>query len=263
MTQYKSSSDLKDLAKGKLEGKYGVSMLVAPLLQGALSLAITFPVLFIFFFAYIFFVVIEAANNTTTPEGIILGFLVIYVILMALCGLFIGILNVGITYFNLNIACGRKHKVSDIFYGYRYHFKRSLALSILQLSPGFALSIPYVLCCIAWVMNPESPWIIGVLLSVILYIVLFVYIQLCWSQSYYLLLDFPQTKAIDLLKLSTRVMRGHKKRLLYIQLSFIPLEFLCMCSSNIGYLWYVPYSNMTYTLFFLDIMQPKNDSELF
>ena len=172
MTQYKSSSELKDLAKGKLEGKYGVSMLVAPLLQGALSFAITFPVLFIFFFAYIFFIVIETMNNASTPEETLFGFLVIYVILMAICGFFIGILNVGIAYFNLNIACGRKHKVSDIFYGYRYHFKRSLALSILQVLPGFALSIPYVLCCVAWVMNPESFWIIGVLLSAILYIVL-------------------------------------------------------------------------------------------
>lgn len=263
MTQYKSSSELKDLAKEKLEGKYGASMLVAPVLQGALSLAITFPVLFIFFFAYMFFVIVEATNNTTTPEGIILGFIAIYVILMVLCSFFIGILNVGVAYFNLNIACGKKHKVSDIFYGYRYHFKRAFALSFLQVLPGLGLSIPYILCCIAWAMNPESFWIIGILLSAIAYIVLLVYIQLCWSQSYYLLLDFPQTKAIDLLKLSTRVMNGHKKRLFYIQLSFIPLEFLCICSSYIGNLWFVPYSNMTYTLFFLDIMQPKNASELF
>lgn len=185
----------------------------------------------------------------------------IYLVLAVLCSFIIGVLNVGVTYFNLNLACGRTHKVSDLFCGFRYHFKRSLALSVMQTLPNVILAIPYVFCCIAWAMNPESLWLLGVCLSAIVYIVLLVYIQLCWSQCYYLLLDFPQTKAIDLLKLSTRIMNGHKKRLLYMQFSFIPLELLCICSSSIGNLWYVPYANMTYTLFFLDIMQPAAPSE--
>jgi len=261
MTQYKSSSDLKDLAKEKLSGKYGISMLVAPVLQGVLSIAIMFPALFVFFFGYIMFIVMTAINDTSTPENTLFGFIAIYLILVILCGFFIGVLNVGVAYFNLNLACGRTHKVSDLFYGFRYHFKRSLALSVMQTLPSFVLAIPYVFCCVVWLMNPDSFWILGVFLSAIVYIVLLVYIQLCWSQCYYLLLDFPQFKAIDLLKLSMRVMNGHKSRLLYIQFSFLPLEFLCMCSSSIGNLWYVPYANMTYTLFFLDIMQPTAQTQ--
>lgn len=271
MTQYKSSSELKESAKDKLEGKYGISMLVSPFLQGVISVAIMFPALFVFFFGYVMFIVAAVMNDTTPPENTLFGFMAIYLLLAILCGLIIGVLNVGVIYFNLNLACGRPHKVSDLFFGFRYHLKRALALSALQTLPGFALAIPYVLCCVLWVMNPDSFWILGVILSAIVYIVLLVYIQLCWSQCYYLMLDFPQTKAIDLLKLSTRIMNGHKKRLLYIQFSFIPLEILCMCTSNIGNLWYVPYANMTYTLFFLDIMQPaaqsdtivENASELF
>lgn len=261
MTQYKSSSDLKDLAKEKLSGKYGISMLVAPVLQGVLSMAIMFPALLVFFFGYIMFIAVAVIHNTTPPPNTIFSIVAIYLTLAILCGFFAGVLNVGVAYFNLNLACGRTHKVSDLFCGFRYHFKKAFALSVLQTLPGLVLSIPYVFCCVLWITNPDSLWILGIALTAFVEIVLLIYVQLCWSQVYYLLLDFPQTKVIDLLKLSARVMNGHKKRLLYIQFSFLPLEFLCMCSSSIGNLWYVPYANMTYTLFFLDIMQPAAQTQ--
>lgn len=261
MTQYKSSSDLKDLAKEKLSGKYGISMLVSPVLQGAISIAFMLPALFVFFSGYIMLIVTAFQDRSLPSTDSLLGIAGIYLILVMISVFFVGILNVGVAYFNLNLACGRTHKVSDLFYGFRYHFKKAFALSVLQTLPGIILFFPYFLCYYLWISNPDSLWIIGVALTAIAAIVLLVYIRLCWSQAYYLLLDFPQTKVIDLLKLSTRVMNGHKKRLLYIHLSFLPLELLCMCTSNIGYLWYAPYANMTYTLFFLDIMQPAGQAE--
>ncbi len=249
MTQYKSSSDLKDLAKEKLSGKYGISMFISPFLQTALSIAALFPAFFFLLLGYIVF-------SMTGNESSEVGFMVIYLILVILSSLLIGVLNVGVVFFNLNLACGRLYRISDIFCGIRYHLGKSLTISIMQILIALVLMIPYIICTIAWVANPDSLWILGVCVSAIAYIVMVFYIQLCWSQSYYLLLDFPKMKALELLKLSTRIMKGHKKRLFYIRLSFIPLEFLCMCSSYIGYLWYMPYTNMTHTLFFLDIMQP-------
>lgn len=249
MTQYKSSSDLKDLAKEKLTGKYGIAMFISPILQGILSISALLPAFFVLLSGSI-------AYTMTGNENSQLGFMVVYLILVILSSLLISVLNVGVVFFNLNLACGRLYRISDIFCGIRYHLGKALALSVMQILVAFVLMIPYVICGVAWSLNPDSLWIIGVCVSAIAYIVIMLYIQLCWSQSYYLLLDFPKTKALELLKLSTKIMKGHKKRLFYIRLSFLPLEFLCICSSYIGYLWYTPYVNMTNTLFFLDIMQP-------
>ena len=71
-------------------------------------------------------------------------------------------------------------------------------------------------------------------------------------QAYYLLLDFPQYNAMELMKLSFRIMKGHKWELFCLQMSFLPLGFLCLLSFGIGSLWLVPYMNMTQTLYFLD-----------
>ena len=52
-----------------------------------------------------------------------------------------------------------------------------------------------------------------------------------------------------------RTKRLHKWELFCLQMSFLPLGFLCLLSFGIGTLWLVPYMNMTQTLYFLDLMQ--------
>ena len=49
-------------------------------------------------------------------------------------------------------------------------------------------------------------------------------------------------------------MKGQKKRLFVLILSFIPITLLA-CLSLIGVLWLTPYVNMTYTIFYLNLMQ--------
>ena len=51
-------------------------------------------------------------------------------------------------------------------------------------------------------------------------------------------------------------MKGHKWRLFKLELSFLPLQIICMLSFGIGNLWLNPYMRMTYTEFFLDLMSP-------
>ena len=63
---------------------------------------------------------------------------------------------------------------------------------------------------------------------------------------------------MELMKLSFRIMKGHKWELFCLQMSFLPLGFLCLLSFGIGTLWLVPYMNMTQTLYFLDLMQNEH-----
>lgn len=256
MTQYKSSADLKDLAKEKLKGKFGISMLVSPVLHGIVSFVFLFPALFLLFVMYAVVLTLGIMDDVPSTGSSLWIFIGVYILMIIVGGLLVGILNAGIAYFNLNLACGRHHRVSDLFCGFRYHFKKALALSAIQIGTAFGLMLPYIFCTMMWAITSVNLWIAGMILSMLLYLILLIYIQLGWSQSYYLLSDFPQLGAIELLKLSKRIMKGHKGRLFYIQLSFYPLDFLCSCTSGIGELWCTPYKNMTYTLFFLDLMQP-------
>ena len=80
------------------------------------------------------------------------------------------------------------------------------------------------------------------------------WISLKYSQVYYLLLDFPDYSAKELLKMSWKLMKGNVGRLLYIQVSFIPISLVALLSCGIGLLFVLPYQNMTYTLFYLDLI---------
>jgi uncharacterized membrane protein len=71
------------------------------------------------------------------------------------------------------------------------------------------------------------------------------------------MLDFPQYTAPELIRMSIRLMKGHKGRLFYIQLSFFPLWVLSMFSCGIGILWLLPYMEATSANFYLDLIKKR------
>ena len=52
-------------------------------------------------------------------------------------------------------------------------------------------------------------------------------------------------------------MRGHKRRLFLLQLSFFPLMLLSLLSLGIGNLWLRPYMDVAYAFFFLNLMRAR------
>lgn len=251
MNQYKTSSELKNIAREKLSGKYGSAMLVSPVIQCALAMAVSIPVVIMLMIP---FALTALVNNADT--NILVGTLVIYLVMLPLASLF-GVLNTGVSLFYLNIACGRKHSVANLFYGFRTQFTKSLKLSAVVTLISYVCMLPYQIFNCLHSINSQTVWVICMAVSYIVCILVYLPIQLALSQCFYLLLDFPDYSVKELLKLSVQVMKGHKKRLFYIQLSFIPIQFLCILSCYVGYLWVIPYMNMTNVLFFLDIMKQQ------
>ena len=86
-----------------------------------------------------------------------------------------------------------------------------------------------------------------------------VYFSLCFSQVFYLLLDFPDYSVKQILSLSKKVMKGQKGRYFYLLVSFIPLYLLGLLSCCVAYLWIVPYVNQTTTNFYLDLMKNRKN----
>ena len=195
---------------------------------------------------------------TTTAYNSTLG-IIIGVIISFILTIFGTILSVGQCSFYLNIACDQPYQFSDLFTGFKIHPDKTIItqviiqlLTLLPLIPAIVVMIlavyademivMFLIACLLLILGSGISW----------------WISLRFSQVYYLLLDFPDYTAMELLKMSWKLMKGNAGRLLYIQVSFIPLTLAGLLSFGIGLLFVQPYQNMTYTLFYLDLMQANS-----
>lgn len=236
MNRYRTSAELKDLAKGKLEGHYGMAIsavLVVECINYLVSslIATSFP------------------TNTITQY-------IAYLLIIGIVSVFIGILQTGTSLFFLNMACGQPYRIDDIFYGLMNQPMRSLTVSLAASALNLVCLTPYQIFSMLFMNTMDSKYMILMCVTAVVGLLIYVPLSLAISQSFFLLLDFPEYSGSDALKASYKIMKGHKGRLFYIQASFLPLMLLGVLTCGIGFLWLTPYMNMTYTLFFLDIMNP-------
>ena len=185
--------------------------------------------------------------------GILIGFIISFILT-----LFGTILGVGQCSFYLNVACEQPYQFSDLFTGFKIHPDKTI---ITQVLIQLLTALPLVPAIVVMVMAVYANEMIMLFLLGCLLLILGTGIS-CWitlkfSQVYFLLLDVPDYSAIDLLKMSWKLMKGNAGRLLYIQVSFIPMTLAGLLSFGIGLLFVQPYQNMTYTLFYLDLIQQK------
>ena len=69
----------------------------------------------------------------------------------------------------------------------------------------------------------------------------------------YLLKDYPKLSAIEVLRLSHKMMKGYRMQLFKLQLSFMGWIVLNVFTLGIGTLWLVPYMMTTMAVFYQDV----------
>lgn len=239
MNTYLSSAQLKDKAKDKLTGHYGLligSSIVINLITFSVSSMITL-------FA---------------PSGYTITGYILSTALSFLVSVFCGVFNVGVALMYLKFAIGNQASFSDIFYGFSHHIEKSLMISLVMNAIGFLPTLAYSVPFYAYMRTSNELYMYLMFPCLAVALVVNVLLALNLSQCYYLMLDFPDKSASEILSLSFRVMKGHKGRLFYIEISFLPLILLGYMSF-IGVLWVIPYMQMTLTNFFFDIMKPTQE----
>ena len=252
MNTHKSSSELKAQARGQLLGHYG-TVIWAMMLAQILQLLVTD--------------VVTSLIDTSSTLGT-----VFYYAVTILTAILLGLFSVGQAYLFLKLACGQMISVSDIFYGFRKQVDKSLIVltvitiltnlctapytyflnKLMTVNISSSLSIQY-----DWHFEYFLPFCIACTAGSIALII----VNLLFSQVFYLLLDFPDYSAKDLMLYAIRLMKGNMGRLFYIEVSFIPLFLLGILSFGIGLLWITPYLNATLANFFLDLMDQNRDVE--
>lgn len=241
LNKYKSSEELKAFAKEHLFGKYGITI-------GA-CVIVYLITLFVSFYSTIFL-------NKESIYGIVLNFFISFVI-SVLTGMFTS----GEKYFYLKIVCGKPVTLSDVFYGFKMYPNKAVLIQLYIFTWIYLSMIPMTIFSYLILLYPDNAiLILFYYLAMILFCVVAVIVLLIYSQTFYLLHDFPEYSVNRLLSTSKKLMKGNKGRLFYLNASFIPLMLLGLLSCGISNLWIVPYMNATRTEFFLDLMKKSSPS---
>lgn len=237
MKEHLSSAGLKALAKGQLLGHYGTAV-------GAYALHL------------LCVTAASAAAYFLIDTSSVLGTVIYYAatfIISLLSGLFV----CGEAYIYLKLACSRPIFVKDLFWGFQNAPNKILKMQAVLALISTVCNLPTAFLPLLY-QQPDNPYFL--LFFIILMLIgcaVNIILELMFSQCYYLMLDFPQYSARDTLKMSCKIMKGNKGRLFYINISFLPLFLLGLCTCCITYLWIFPYFQAVEANFYLDLMKKR------
>ena len=96
---------------------------------------------------------------------------------------------------------------------------------------------------------------IKVMLWMFLFIIPGIIKAFAYALTPFLLVDCPDLSALQCIKLSNQMMKGHKFDLFYLYLSFIGWGLLCVLTLGIGFLWLMPYMQTATAAFYQDIKE--------
>ena len=146
---------------------------------------------------------------------------------------------VGLAIFSLSIARGKDARVEQIFDGFKKFEKALIA---------YLLMVVFVLL---WMLLLIIPGIIA---------------SFAYSQTFYILADDDTIEPLEALKKSKEMMYGYKWKLFSLFLWFFLLSLLCILTLGIGFLWLMPYMQVTLAHFHLDLKgeweEERSDGDL-
>lgn len=237
-----TSKQLKRAARENLSGNYRITMgafVTVMLLTSVVELPFS-----------------NLTNGAATPT---LNY-ALYYIAEFLIAILSGVLEIGLLRMHLSISRKKDIKMTDVFSCFKSQTDRyilgyliSFVCSLICIAPALYI---YFFCELTL---GNLPLIIGLgLIS----LVATIFVNLALSLVFYVMLDNEDYGIIECFKVAINLMKGHKKRLLYIYFSFIGMWILVILSLGIGYLWFEPYRVQTYTMFYLDIIESKEEKEM-
>ena len=239
MSSYKSSAQLKGIAKEQSLGKYGT-------LIGAN----------IIIFAIQFFI----SAITSVYAG---GSLIIFIInnlITLIVTILLGVLISGKAYLYMNLLYSQPVSTSDIFFGMRKHPQKAVIIQSVFALVDFLFGIPSQMLLLRYQNAPSPDAMAAVFFALGIALIVNVYVSLVYSQSLFILHDFPDRSAKEILTTSRRLMKGNKFRLFYLNVSFIPLYLLGFITMFIPLLWVSVYRYATFCAFYQDLIESASRS---
>ena len=226
------NSELRSTARGLLLGKYG-------------------RIIFIHF-AYL---LINAYMNQLTLQtrpNESLTRLIMYIILSVIVSLLAGVFRYGLTRCYMNLCCGMDFSFTDLLYGFKHDSVRILKLAVILGVIETICYFPASYLISAYSSTKTASAFFFACLSITLGTIIYVAIMLQLAFTYYLLLDFPEKKVSEIIKMSVYLMKGNGLKMIYLYAGFIPIFSLGVLSAGLGFLWLIPYLEASLTCFYLN-----------
>jgi len=237
MTNLKTSTELKAIAKERSLDKYG-RLILANIIIFVLQMAISSIV-------------------TVSDSGSLVIFAINEIIIL-IVSILIGILVSGKAYMYMNLVYSQTVSTSDIFFGLKQHPEKAVIIQSVFVLADFLSSLPAAI--IMFILTPQSSYTIRIVLFIAIAfgLIVNVYVSLTYSQAFYLLHDYPDRSAKELLAYSKSLMQGNRFQLFYLHISFIPLIIFGCLTFFIPLLWISVYRYATLTAFYQDLISAQN-----
>ncbi len=137
----------------------------------------------------------------------------------------------GLSLFFLNLARKQHVRFTDIFAGFK-KFWKILGMTLLAT--------------------------LLVIIGMVFFIIPGIVAYYAYAQSFFVLIDEPNIGAVEALKKSAGLMRGHKWKLFKLQLRFILPFILGILTLGIAFLWIIPRWWVAHAKFYEDIQHAQN-----
>ena len=227
------SASLKANARENLLGRYGLCSLTFILIQ-LITLGLSF--------------LVETVSDTSNTTGLIL-----FIVITLIMEMFVYIFVIGEASIYLKLACGMEAKISDILNGYKGHPDKIIQLVILVFCKVIIWFVPGIIATVGYLLKGDYLFLaLGGLLLIVGTIGGY-NVAIDYSQTEFILLDYPELNALQIMKISKDMMIGNKGSYLYLVFSFIPMYILTALSFGIGMLYVYPYTRMTMTEYYLEL----------
>ena len=178
---------------------------------------------------------------------------IIYYIATILIGIASVVLTAGQYRLHLRLARSGEMHLSEVFMPLRFHSDQFVFTELILFGLSLLAMLPmFGGIYLIYTGKDIQDYILALVASVVS-IIFGMYISLTFDLVYFTMLDNENLSMIPALKYTMHMIKTHRRRYLYMQLSFLGLLLLCGLSFGLGFLWVQPYMIHTTTLFYLDV----------
>lgn len=226
--------ELKRIARGNLRGHY-------------------LNLIRVFVFCQLIVSLLEMPFSLMTNEVQFSTQNIIYYAAVILIGIASVVLTAGQYRIHLKLARTGEMHLSELFIPVRYHSNQFILTELILFGISLITMLPmFGGIYLIYTGGSMNDYILALIASVIS-MVMGLYISLTFDLVYFVMIDDQNLSMMQALKYVKNMVTTHRKRYLYMQLSFLGMLLLAGLSFGIGLLWVQPYMTQTTTLFYLDV----------
>lgn len=219
--------------------------------------------------------------------------ILIYTIVTVVISLIGAVFNLGECFMYLKNASGQEIGVGDVFYGFKGLVQKVFSVRLIPSLIYSVAGIPVILIGNAYseilltqikdpesfmqsymdavttmdpakieaimkVIEPAVPVMTMMVVAFVLRLLVQLIVSALFSQTYYVMLDYPELDVTETIRHSFKIIKGSFGRYIYTTLSFIPWILLAPFSCGISLIWLVVYRDQVMASFYLDLVKNQN-----